>query len=436
MAKIDRFKRNIPRVFKPGINPNVSALLNAWAGGDDEIVTQLDNTKMQIFVKTAEGQYLNRLGANVGVERPAELGLLDEDYRELIPNLSLKPKQIKAAFVDLLDIFWGPLFSRTNITAGNFEPFNVSAGDEIKVKVNNGATQTGVVLADDIATAGAATSAELAVVLNRLTGVTAEVIEDTLNNQTTLNLRTNTPGSRGTLEILDTSTMISSTKLDLEKGKRLRINDIEQRTVVYQIRNREITIEIPAVIPTLRRTLKGSHHLHADETIEPAVPPDNGVWQGSFIYSPNTPYVVTGTQTTTQDTINAGDVLTKLTVVDASEFPEEPGFLIFDWGLNGQEQPVKYIGRPNDRTLLLDPSHVFTKDHPIGSDVNLLDPDLEAFSIRKNGDDLAFYLPSPSDARVVVQNLLAKLAAAGVIVNFVILLPEYKYIKTNPYTTD
>ena len=32
------------------------------------------------------------------------------------------------------------------------------------------------------------------------------------------------------------------------------------------------------------------------------------------------------------------------------------------------------------------------------------------------------------------QNLLAEIAAAGVVVTFVILLPSYKYLVTNPYS--
>jgi len=52
---------------------------------------------------------------------------------------------------------------------------------------------------------------------------------------------------------------------------------------------------------------------------------------------------------------------------------------------------------------------------------------------KRQGLDLAIYFPSPSDAREIVQGLLESLAAAGVIITFVIIAPEYRYIIDNPY---
>jgi len=123
-----------------------------------------------------------------------------------------------------------------------------------------------------------------------------------------------------------------------------------------------------------------------------------------------------------------------VTVDDASSIPNSPGTLIFDWGLDTEEQPVKYINKPNNSTILIDPGHVFGKSHQVGSYLNVLVPTLKPAIPRVNGDDLAIYLTSPSNARVVVQNLLAEIAAAGVVVTFVILLPSYKYLVTNPYS--
>ena len=45
------------------------------------------------------------------------------------------------------------------------------------------------------------------------------------------------------------------------------------------------------------------------------------------------------------------------------------------------------------------------------------------------------YLTSSTQAREVIQGILQTLAAAGVVVNFVIAAPEYKYLIDNPYLT-
>ena len=89
-SKFDKYVRTVPKIFNPGTNPVMSALLKAWAGGDCDILEQLDNTKAQLFVKTANGKNLDRIASSLGVRRPIELGLLDEQFRELVPNLSLK----------------------------------------------------------------------------------------------------------------------------------------------------------------------------------------------------------------------------------------------------------------------------------------------------------------------------------------------------------
>ncbi len=432
MSKFDRYTRNIPRVYKPRVNPNIKALLKAWATGDDEIVTQLQNTKSQLFIRNAEGGFLDRLASGVGVSRPSALGLLDDEFQELVPNLSLKAKQIRKIFYDTMDVFWGPLFSRANTETGNIAPFNVSTGDIFKVKIDGGDEQEIKALTGDIAIGGAATAQEIADILSRTKGATISIITDQLTGDESINIRTNSPGAKGSVEIISSS-MVGSSKLDFTI-KKFRITDLDQRTAVYQLRPRELIIELPAIVPALRRTLRGSHHFHADATLEPPVAPSNGVWQGSFLFSPTgVPYTVTRQVATLQQTVLEGNVVPTLIVSDADDIPNEPGKLIFDWGGDKEEVPVGYISRPNDNTLLLDPGHVFARDHFAGEQINVVLPDLKPTIPRTSGEDLAIYLTSPAGARQIVEDILRTLAAAGIIINFVILLPRYKYICDNPY---
>lgn len=433
MSKLQKYYRTIPKVFQAENNPVINALLRGFAGADEEINQQIQNTKAQLFVKTAEGQDLDKLANSLGVSRPVSLGLTDPEYQRLIPNLSLKAKQIRKTFYDTAEIFWGTFFVYTNVQTDNFAPFNVSAGDVFKLAIDNGAVQEVKALSGDIETPGAATAEEIVEILSRFDGIEATVVTDALTGEEAVNIRTMTPGPSGALEIVSSS-MVGGSKLDFEIKKHELIQR-DQRVAIYEIRPNEILIEIPAVVPALRRTLKGSHHIHEDSTLESPVAPENGVWTGSFLYDANSSqqnFTVSRQSAISEEALTKGNVYTKLTVDDTENFTDQSGFLVFGWGSSSQEQPVRFRGVPNSKTILLDPSYVFQNDQPIGTRVNVL-ADQKAYKPRRAGTDLAIYLTSPSDAREVVQAILESLAAAGVIVNFVVLAPKYKYLIDNPY---
>ena len=432
----DSFKKyiaTIPKVFRPEYNRVIRALLLAIASSDDTICQQIQNAKDQLFVRTATGQNLDKLSNSLGVSRPTGLGLNDSQYQELVPNLSLKPKQIKKAFYDTADVFWGPLFSRANISTNNFETFNLNVGDELSFRIDNGEIQTVKVLTGDIATPGFATAEEVVTLLNKLNGVTSIVQEDSITGNISVNLRTNTPGSVGSIEVISSSG-IGTSKVDFTIGL-YDILNLDQRVSIYNVNPNELIIELPAIVPALRRTLKGSHHFHADSTLEGSVPPNNGIWQGSFFFSPtgqNGNFTITSQKAILQQTINKGEVLTSITVDDTSSFTNNSGNLIFGFGRSNQEVPIRFRGVPNANTILIDPSFKFTQDHPIGTYVNVISQTRPLIPNR-DGSDLAIYLTSPSGAREIVEGLLLTLAAAGIIIKFLILAPTYKYIIDNPY---
>lgn len=431
MSKLNRLIKNLPPEWKPALNPMLNALLRAWAGADDEIMTQLNNTKAQLFVKTAEGVYLDRAAANFGVSRPSALGLLDEDFQELIPNLSLKQKQISKSFYDTMDVFWGPLFSRANLTSTTSAPFNYSIGDTFEIIIDGDTTKKVTIAPGDIKVDGAVTTKELQRILHKIPGITVSIIQDIATNTDRINVRTNTPGTRGSIQFNQ-----GGTGLGFTENVRFRVTDLDQRTVLYQLVPGEVIIELPAIVPTLRRTLKGSHHFHEDATLEGPEPPNNGIWAGSFMYSKlENSFLVTQIKSTLSDPILKGSVQNQITLDDTTGFPVEGGKLIFNFGKSNEEQPVNFITVPNDRTILIDPGYSFENTHEVGSQVNILAPNQNTpYAPRLNGADLAIYLTSPANARSLVQEILASLSAAGVTVKFLILLPQYVYLIDNPFT--
>jgi len=424
--KLQKYYRSIPKIFKPETNPVINALIQGFAEADEEICTQLANCKAQLFVKTASGQYLTRLAASQGVERPQNLGISDEMYRNLVPNLSLKSRQIRKTFYDTMDVFWGVLYSRANVTSLNYAPFNVSTNDKISISINGATAQVIKVLAGDLVSSGAATAAEMITILSRLKKGTPSIITDEITGKEYINIRTDAVGMVGSVEVV-TSSMLGSSKFDLPVGK-YELWQQSLRTVIYEINPNEITIEIPAAINILDDSLLNSHHIHADATIESPVAPNNGVWQGSFINNPSTGYnnkTVSSQKAKIQQLIKKGEVRTYVNVDATTSFEETTGELIFDFGMSTEEYPVKYRGIQAGNVVLLDPSYVFQYVHQIDSTINVL--------TTGTGTEYNIYIPSVIDARTIIQTILESLAAAGVIVNFVIMTEDYKYIIENPY---
>jgi len=267
-------------------------------------------------------------------------------------------------------------------------------------------------------------------ILSKLTGITAETQIDQTTGDERINIRTNTPGTRGSIEVVS-----GFGGLGYTQGFRFRVTDLAQRTVLYQIDEGEVLIELPAIVPTLRRTLKGSHHFHADATIEPPVAPSNTVWQGSFLYSSTQqPFLVTSIKGVLEETVLKGSVVNQITISDSTPFPATGGSLIFNYGKSNEEQPINFIAVPNNKTILIDPGNTFQSTHAVGSEVNLLsEGQITPYTPRINGDDLAVYLTSPANARSLVQEILKSLTAAGISVRFLVLLPDYKYTIANPY---
>lgn len=433
MEILAKYIDTIPSLLKPGVNTVINALIQALAETDTETQTQIANAKEQFFVQTASGRYLTKLGTSRNVARPLNFGLTDAQFRNLIPTLSFTPKQIKKAFYAVADVLWTPLISRANVTTTNSATFNLSNGDLLYVKVDGGVTQTLKIRAGDIATGGAATAAEVVAMMVRIDGITASIVEDGAGDKF-INLRTDTPGSVGSLEFLTGSTMLGSGKLEIDVREHL-ILDHEQRFVVYPINPHELTIELPIFIP-LVRGLEGSHHFHADATLESPVAPANGVWAGSFFYNPSgsvKTYTITGRVATLTAEISQGTVQTAIDVGDTTDFEDETsGLLLFGFGLV-EEGPVAFRGVPNTTQILIDPTHNFANTHGVGVKVNLVKQN-RAYQPRKTGIDLPIYFTSPSSARETTQAMLARLAAAGITINWEILpVPQYEYLISDPY---
>jgi len=183
---------------------------------------------------------------------------------------------------------------------------------------------------------------------------------------------------------------------------------------VYEINPKEIVIKIPNAIP-LNIGLKGSMHLHEDSTIE------ENAWVGSFVFNEpygNSNYSLRSAVTSLNQDVVKGQAYSLMSVLDSSDFPNELGYLAFDFGYDNQEILVPYHRKLATTSLVMDSSYIFEESHASGSKVHLCSKG--AFSPNSDGSDYAIFIHDTEVAQELMSDLLDYVKAAGVLVRFVL----------------
>ena len=149
------------------------------------------------------------------------------------------------------------------------------------------------------------------------------------------------------------------------------------------------------------------------------------VWDlaAGFVLSSNTAEII--------DAIQAGKIV-RLLNTTSNEIPSEGGFLIFDYGTETQEGPVRYLYKSANNTIALDPSYTFKHNHAANSAVVAISHK-GPHQMSGRGDEYAPYITNPSDARFILQDLIRSVKSAGIFVNFLIRYPEQLYATLDVY---
>lgn len=146
---------------------------------------------------------------------------------------------------------------------------------------------------------------------------------------------------------------------------------------------------------------------------------------GSYIWDPGAEFVLSSNTTETLDEIQAGKIVRILNTT-VNNIPNDGGFLIFDYGRDTQEGPVRFLYKPTSDTIALDPSYTFKYNHDINSPIvaiNRKGPHV----MSGRADEYPSYITNPSEARFILQDLIRSVKSAGIFVNFLIRYPEQLY---------
>lgn len=372
MGKLQKMSRFLPGLYKPTTNTYVKGLLYAWSSEDDAIVQAARDAKEQLFVKYAKLRFLDALGSNVGVFRPSEFNLADAQFRELIPALSFYPKQVKPTIQKVLDVFFGAGNPRVSIAEVN--------PNEIVIQIPSSVPA----------------------------------------------LRRTLKGSHHFHNYYGSITSIDNTfkTMTIDLYGLTKVLKIDELAGAFIGQGNIDTVEIISnTAGTTGVTLQFSATTDLSNFVLGIFQVCNVVrYPGSFVPDPNALFTVTKQRGTIAQPIVAGNIYPSLTMQDASRIPDAPGYLVFNFGRSKQEGMVKYFGRPNNTTLLLDASYNFLNDHSIGDVVNVVVKPYKKPAI--NGEDYSVYLVGVTAARILAQRIVESIVAAGVVIRWIVLEPE------------
>jgi hypothetical protein len=183
---------------------------------------------------------------------------------------------------------------------------------------------------------------------------------------------------------------------------------------VYQTESRLLEIFMPATTKVVRRERKGASYIvESGSSSEDA---------GPYIYDETKEYIIGGEECNLVETVDANTGLL-ISVDDASDIPDEEGFLVFGFGTNKEEGPIPYISRPSDNSIIINPSYNFEQIHESGTNISLIAQNY-AYNLPRSGEDYPMYLTDIVSGRIYAEDLIELVKATGINVVITILYPN------------
>ncbi len=197
-----RLLSKFPKRYKAAAQKYLSGLLQALAVGDGFIDYTVQAVHDNLLVVSATGSYLDQRAGVYGVVRDQATGIQDQDFQRLIPKLGMSPKQIASIMNDILDIVYGPLATRANMTTQASAPYALEDGWNLTLVADHQMYTVKFVTADflDIA---AATAGEVAGAITRGTNgaIVGQVVTDIRNGDQFVQIYDRTIGAQGFLQV-------------------------------------------------------------------------------------------------------------------------------------------------------------------------------------------------------------------------------------------
>lgn len=154
---------------------------------------------------------------------------------------------------------------------------------------------------------------------------------------------------------------------------------------------------------------------------------------GPYLWGYDSDFILSSLTTNLIAPIKAG-LTRKYIQVEPNDIPDAEGQIIFDFGTERQEGPIRYFYKPNNALIAIDPSHVFEKDHSAGSSVTMIRR-RGAIRFQGFGAELAPYITDPAAAREVLKELIQSVKSVGIFLNFLVRYPAQYYSTVDVYSS-
>ena len=196
---------------------------------------------------------------------------------------------------------------------------------------------------------------------------------------------------------------------------RFTVNSKTSFASAFQVESRVLEIFIPATTKVVRRDRAGAAHLHDTGASDPDT-------EGPYTWDTSKGFIIGGEEANTIQVVDSSSS-NIIQVDDASQIPDEEGYLVFGFGTSREEGPVPYISRPSSGTIIIDPSYTFENVHPSGTNISFVTQNF-AYEPDTDGTDFPFYATDIISGRVYAEELINLVAATGINVIITILYPN------------
>ena len=161
--------------------------------------------------------------------------------------------------------------------------------------------------------------------------------------------------------------------------------------------------------------------------LEPKMP-------GPYLWDKKTDFLLSSYTTNLITEINAGTT-NRNVIVEENDLPSEEGQIVFDFGTERQEGPIRYFYKPSSQSIAIDPAYVFKFTHDVGSAVTKINKK-GGIQFKGDGTERAPYITDPAAAREILKELMEQVKSIGIFLNFMVRYPELYYGTVDVYRSE
>jgi hypothetical protein len=167
----DKYKKTAKELLRKNLIPtirgkNTDIILESLAQSAGILLKNVEAVNDQIFIATATGKFLDNLLAGKNIIRPASLGIEDDVFREIGIEITNR-KQVRDLINNILEIIYGPEYTRAQVFSNQVEPYSLQNNDKIIVQFDDGKPVELIFSSSDFSNITIATAQEVADAITR-----------------------------------------------------------------------------------------------------------------------------------------------------------------------------------------------------------------------------------------------------------------------------